>query len=52
MDYFFVQRNDSEKHLAAAAEKPMNLKTHSLRYEEIIRRKKEELRKKRNLDQI
>jgi len=52
IDYYFVKRENSEKQLSQVAEKPLNLKTHSLRYEEIIRKKKEELRRQRNLDNI
>lgn len=53
VDYYFVKRENSEQQLSAAAiDKPLNLKTHSLRYEEIIRKKKEELRRQRNLEQI
>ena len=53
VDYYFVKRENSEQQLSAAViDKPLNLKTHSLRYEEIIRKKKEELRRQRNLEQI
>lgn len=50
VEYFFVNREQSENE--PKQEQPFNLKTHSLRYEEIIRKNKEEMRKKRNLEQI
>jgi hypothetical protein len=48
MDYYFIQKEEKRSQLD-----PKDLmKPHSLRYEEIIRKNKEDLRRKRSLNHI
>ena len=46
-EYYFVQKQETEP--TSDKIDPANLKPHTLRYEEIIRKNKEDLKRKRSL---
>jgi hypothetical protein len=51
MEYYFVRKDEHAARDIAPID-PKDLKPHSLRYEEIIRKNKEELRRKRSLHHV